>query len=356
VQPLDGDRTVGDVALRLEVAAPGADEDLALAYQHRPALFFDRGERFRTPLNVDAMLASGAVDLCDDRQPLVARCTTVHDAQDLHNGATHLAFDTEEVAAATTQTAIYVHVAEDLQTPGLKDLDYWWYLPDNPANSASGAMCGAGLVIPEVTCFDHQSDWEGVTVIARPGSAAPVAVHYAAHAHVVRYPWPMLEAAWRRPRFAAQRQGIDITRRPLVFVARGTHAAYPDRCRSASCDEPGAFNENRHGGERAWPGNDDAVCASLCLDVLPTHDHGRAPAQWNAFEGFWGTPRCVAVAFCSASNAPRSPGQQGRYQHPWCWTGRAPRFGAQSLKPPPPCLEPEARAALRARAGGALPE
>ena len=29
-------------------------------------------------------------------------------------------------------------------------LDYWWYLPDNPANTAQGAMCGAGLVIAGV--------------------------------------------------------------------------------------------------------------------------------------------------------------------------------------------------------------
>jgi hypothetical protein len=343
VQSLAGDRTVGDVALRLEVTAPGADEDLALAYQHRPALFFDGGERFRTPLNIDAMLATGAVDLCDDRQPLVARCTTVHSSQDLYNGDTHLSFDTEEVARKTQQTAIYVHVADDLQTPGLKDLDYWWYLPDNPANAASGAMCGAGLVIPEITCFDHQSDWEGVTVVVRPGNPTPVAVHYAAHKHVVRYPWSILEPAWRGPRFARAREGIDITRRPLVFVARGTHAAYPNLCRAASCDEPGAFNENRHDGGRPWPGNRDAVCASLCVDVLPTHERGASPAQWNGFDGYWGTPRCVAVAFCSSSKAPKSPGLQGRYNHPWCWTARAPRFGALTLKAAPRCLEPAKR-------------
>ena len=43
-------------------------------------------------------------------------------------------------------------------------LDYWWYLPDNPARAGKGAFCGAGLVIPGVSCFDHQSDWEGITV------------------------------------------------------------------------------------------------------------------------------------------------------------------------------------------------
>jgi hypothetical protein len=35
------------------------------------------------------------------------------------------------------------------------------------------AFCGAGLVIPGITCHDHQSDWEGLTVVvdrARDGS------------------------------------------------------------------------------------------------------------------------------------------------------------------------------------------
>jgi hypothetical protein len=57
-------------------------------------------------------------------------------------------------------------------------LDYWWYLDGNPARVAGGTSCGVGLSLPGKTCFDHDSDWEGITVVLE-GSAAdavPVAI------------------------------------------------------------------------------------------------------------------------------------------------------------------------------------
>jgi hypothetical protein len=337
-------KATAELAVELAQLAPTAEQDFALAAQHRPALFFDTDEGTPTTYNVDRLIESGKMKLCKGGQSQDSLCLKLTRPQQLRSEAGRLTFDPDELKAITEDTTVYVnvrHTGNDVAESIY--LDYWWYFPYNPARAGDGALCGAGFNVAGMTCFDHQSDWEGVTVVVRPGNPTPVAVHYAAHKNIVRYPWSILEPAWRTARFATARQGIDISRRPLVFIGRGTHAAYPNLCRATSCDEPGAFNENRHDGGRPWPGNDDAVCASLCLDVLPTHERGVSPAQWNGFDGYWGTPRCVAVAFCSSSKAPQSPGLQGRYNHPWCWTGRAPRFGALSLKAAPKCLEPAKR-------------
>ncbi|MDQ3677761.1 MAG: hypothetical protein M3401_13345 [Actinomycetota bacterium] len=168
VQALAGPRTLGDVALRLAVNSPTSDEDLSLAGQYRPLLLFDDGERGARPLNVDSLLARDEFDLCGDHQ-LRVNCSDVHSWRDLRNGAYRLSFDTNTLKAATDDTMIYVHVTR--HRTGRRDLvylDYWWYLPDNPTNAGEGGLCGAGLIIPEVTCFDHQSDWEGVTVAIDP--------------------------------------------------------------------------------------------------------------------------------------------------------------------------------------------
>ena len=262
-------------------------------------------------------------------------CRTVHGAGDLRNEFGNLRFDTKAVAGADVATRVYVHAVTRADRT---DLDYWWYLPDNPARSARGAMCGAGLVIPEITCFDHQSDWEGVTVVLDTASGEPVGVHYAAHDRVVDVPWEMLQAAWRAPRYA--RWAAAAADHPLVFVARGTHAAYPVACDEPPCAAKGTlFDDNAHDGGSAWPGNTD--CAGPCVGALPTRGPTAPPASWNGFDGTWGTAVCLARVYCSRSPAPRAPGRQGRYRRPWCFSYRAralaPQLSIVRAAPPADC-------------------
>ena len=307
------------------------------AIDHRPLLLFDRDEPFDRPLDVDGLLATGLVELCPGGEGLLADCRTVNGAGDLRNGFGNLRFDTKAVAGADVATRVYVH-AVTRPGQGRTYLDYWWYLPDNPARSARGAMCGAGLVIPEITCFDHQSDWEGVTVVLDTGSGEPVGVHYAAHDRVVDVPWEMLQAAWRAPRYARWRSAA--ADHPLVFVARGTHAAYPVACDEPPCAAKGTlFDDNAHDGGSAWTGNTD--CAGPCVAVLPTRGPAAPPASWNGFDGTWGSAVCLAGVYCSRSPAPRAPGQQGRYRRPWCFTFRAralaPSLAIVRAAPPAAC-------------------
>jgi hypothetical protein len=284
----------------------------AAAIEHRPILLFDTGERFRTPLDVDKMLASGDVELCPQGDGLLASCRALARASDLRNGVGNLRFDTQQIQDAGLPTTIYAHAVPDRLHPGWTDVDYWWYLPDNPANTALGAMCGAGMVIPEITCFDHQSDWEGVTVVV-DGAGNPVAVHYAAHSHVIDVPWPALQAAVRAPALQRFARYGDLTKQPLVFVARGTHAAYPVPCRLSTCNGDSAFEDNSHDGGNPWP-----CTGTACVAPFPRTAAG-GNASWNAFDGRWGSAVCVAKVYCARSHAPRAPGRQGRFMRPWCF-------------------------------------
>jgi hypothetical protein len=315
--------------LRVTSTAPAPPQERAIpaaavtgpvsqaAIDHRPILLFDSDERFRTPLDVDGMLRSGDVELCPQGNGLLADCRTLSSAADLRNGFGNLRFDSQQIQDAGLATTIYAHQVPDRLHPGWTDIDYWWYLPDNPADTARGAMCGAGLLIAEITCFDHQSDWEGVTVVV-DRDEQPVAVHYAAHSHVVDVPWTTLQAALTGPALRRFADRPDAAARPLVFVARGTHAAYPLPCSTAVCSGDEVFEDNSHDGAHGWP--EGVPCSNDgCVSAFPSTAGGARRASWNAFDGHWGSAICVAGVYCARSNAPRAPGNQGRYRRPWCY-------------------------------------
>jgi lysophospholipase L1-like esterase len=326
---LTGPRTTTDLALRLAVTSRTSDEDLALAAKYRPALFFDSSEAYPEPLNVDRILASGKMSLCDRGQALRTLCPAVHSSADLHNGADHLEFKPEDIAGVKADSTIYVNVTRSgNDARNAIYLDYWWYFPNNPAGAGGGALCGAGFVIAGLTCFDHQSDWEGVTIVLdgdAPGKP-PLAVSYAQHDGVVRYTWPALQRLWDggdRDRFGKRvKTGI----RPLVFVANGTHASYPTSCAERHCRVGGVpgipatrpIKEASHDGLKEWPPAEAASCPTFCLSALPTRNGGADAARWNAFSGFWGTKNCVLGIVCASSKPPQSPGLQDRYERPWC--------------------------------------
>ena len=319
--------TTTDLALRYGVLKPSATQDLALAVAHRPALFFDDGERFRTPLNIDAVLASGTLRQCRRGQPIQRSCATVHGADDLRNDNGYLTFDAAAVAKAGRDSRIYAHVTHTgNDAPDAIYIDYWWYLPDNPTGAVGGALCGAGFTLAGRTCHDHQSDWEGVTVVldAADPAGTPLGISYAQHDGTSRYTWTAAEHQWAQERVDLTE--IDTNVRPLAFVARGTHAAYALSCDHARCTETGArdihggkaaFKENGHDGHRPWvDGNADDHCNGTCVELLPTN--GDEAARWNAFDGAWGSQSCVLRTICTASKPPVSPSFQNRYRQPWC--------------------------------------
>jgi lysophospholipase L1-like esterase len=331
--------------------SPTAAIDLALAVAHRPILRFDTHEPVHRPLDVDELFSRGLFSMCEGGQKLRDRCVQIHDADELRTGFNHLAFDTHALAGADVHSRIYVHVTRTAEqgdsSKGLIDLDYWWYLPDNPAHSGSGAFCGPGFSIGGVTCFDHQSDWEGITVELDAGNPTglPVAVNYAQHDGSVRYTWAALKRVWQITHEEHFAPTDALITRPLVFSARGTHASYPIACGEASCPRnvvptlgnTAVLQDNPHDGSQPWEGITDEACAGACVAELPTRENGAVPAGWNDWSGTWGTANCIMGLFCASAEPPHSPGRQGRYNEPWCTSEAYDFHGRFKKVAVPPC-------------------
>jgi hypothetical protein len=316
-----GQRSVTDAAIQLGADAPSSDADLALAYKHRPLLFFDHGERQGDPMDVDSFLAGGRVELCNDG----GGCEPVTRASQLRNGRTHLriprrsAAERRRFALADEPSRIYVHVTHAPDEPGLAVLDYWWYLPYNDNPVARKGFCGPGFTVAGVTCHEHVSDWEGITVEVdtRSPEPLPTKVRYAQHANVAEYDWPALRTLWGSSNYIGLTAGIDDAgARPIVLVARGSHASYPNVC-GGGCEQPAVhLPEGPHDGAQPWSENTDAACALTCVSPTPVRARGTAAALWNAYEGPWGDRHCLLLVWCDVGSAPTAPAAQERYRDP----------------------------------------
>lgn len=343
-----------EAAVELAINAPTAKADFALAMAYRPILLFDRDEPVPWPLSIAALFNEGRITLCHDHGVTSTECDAepLQSPRGLKNNGTHLRLrlrgshelrqlaraelkaaeeETEESPSAHVPgagSAIYVHPVSLVKNEReLLYLDYWWYLPDNPVGVGGGALCGAGFVIPGVTCQNHQSDWEGMTVVVDRTEAKPriVAVQYAEHSDVVRYSWAQLRERWAGDaRVQALVAGIpDRADRPLAFSAEGTHATYPLPC-GGSCHQVAHpdIGEGPHRGDLPWVGDLTGACGrSSCLQLLPTRAGGAEPALWNAYNGPWGERHCFLTYYCDSGSPPTSPGKQGRYEHPASYDG-----------------------------------
>lgn len=372
LQELDS-QTATDAAFRLAVGAPTSRTDLALATAYQPILLFDRDEPVPRALSISALFTEGSVELCDDTSVLGTDCGSgpILRPRELKSGGTHLRLTTrpprelqrlalDELTrdAATTApaeaagvpgavpegtpppgtspvaaekapgplpgagSAIYVHpVSVNRDHRRLLYLDYWWYLTDNPVGIGGGAICGFGLVIAGVTCQNHQSDWEGMTVVVDRTEAKPraIAVHYAQHDSVIRYGWDELRDYWDNDQRSSEltERIAGASSRPLAYIANGTHATYPFHC--SDCDQVAHSerSEGPHRGGTGWIGNETGACGKAgCLQMLPTHGGGMEPALWNAYDGPWGERHCALTYYCDSGDPPSAPGEQGRYEHP----------------------------------------
>ena len=100
--------------------------------------------------------------------------------------------------------------------------------------------------------------------------------------------------------------------RPVAFVARNSHASYPDVCFGNCRQEVGSLPRPATTG--------DPVGSQPRLRRLPSPlpiDEDGNEASWNAFPGRWGSQECIlAGAYCDLSPAPRGPSFQTRYDEP----------------------------------------
>ena len=281
-------------ALAPAAAAAAPADDLALALKFRPRLLFDVKERWR-PIDVDRFLAEPGDQACP---PLgqgpcapftsVAQLTPQVAYLDMHGtrGDGSDAVPPDLATCAKTRpdlrecdgggrSVIYAHV---VRRGAHTAIDYWWFLRYNA-----------------YSLDRHESDWEGVTVIANRAGTSVVEVHFAAHADVWRYDADV-------PRI--------VGNRVKVYLANGDHAAYPKPCTHLCRQSNPTLPEAHFGGQVSWIGNSAAGCRRACVKLLPTDATG-APASWDAWDGRWGAPTSPAFA------PPRTPAFQPRYRDPF---------------------------------------
>ena len=309
-----------DAALaRVSSAPPDAAE---LAFKYRPLLLYDTDEK-RSPLDADEFLQERGSDgepaheLCTSTGVVFRSCTRIESAADLgppgQDPGSVLALDVNPAPRARdefhdqpTAQRIYYHVDAD-DPDGRIHLDYWILYRYNDSPKFGDHTCLSGLSFKELTCFDHEGDWEGITV-SLTRDRRPQSVVYVGHAWRYRYWWDDLRAL----------RVIDGSR-PRVWVARGSHASYPAPCgRNVSCRQPDSdIPDGDRDGRKEWPLNRDGVCrAADCLRQLPIGPDGRI-ASWNGFAGYWGAARCTAgTQLCTRSQGPETPPFQGRYADP----------------------------------------
>jgi hypothetical protein len=313
-----------------------------LAAQYRPVLKFDSDERWR-PLNVDSFLletirGAPAQRLCDGEQEDDLHCTPITSPLQLPaepndpKAYVDLAgkqlggddYASPQLAECPSQpaglkdcddgprSAIYYHAVD---ANGHYYVDYWWFLRYNRFEKSNANELCKSVLTRDSTCFDHEGDWEGVTLVLSKDDTKTDRVefvNYAAHEGVFRY----------RP--------VQITRdglRPVVYIANGSHAAYPFAC-PKGCKQVNklfghALPEDNTDGKGDWGRNADADA----LLPLPT-------GSWAAFAGFWGSRTCDdAFGSCTFGVPPRSPSQQRRFGSAWCYSGIGLRLTCDGKMP-----------------------
>jgi hypothetical protein len=298
-----GDARAPDADWRSDVEPAQAVPDAVLAQQFRPHLMFDYNEEWR-PLDVDRFLQEGHHVLCTEPPEGVSsmslferaralfdtpeECHTIRRAVELlaplssrthrwldingrHGGrpakrlslqcnlanAVHIRLQDCDAGPAA---ALYYNV---VRRGTVAAIDYWWFFRFNDSDPGG----------------DHQADWEGLVVtvdLARPGTFTSVS--YPAHNG----------APWRYPREILRCDGgllgsCGTAARPLgshvhVFVANGSHAAYPAPCSRGwlgSCGQNSLLPERGFDGRLPWTLNAGAL--------LPLRDH-----KWYEWPGKWG--------------------------------------------------------------------
>jgi Vacuolar protein sorting-associated protein 62 len=164
---------------------------------------------------------------------------------------------------------VYGHAAVDAD--GDQWLQYWFFYFYNDFNLI-GSIIKAGL---------HEGDWEMIQLRIRDG--APDRAVYAQHNHAEGRDWRQVDVA-------------PGTQRPIVYVARGSHASY---------FEPGTHWTG------VWFDHADAKRRSpeLALEVIDDDAHG-----WVRWPGFWGDTKKDANP--ASADSPRGPAAHLQYDDP----------------------------------------
>ena len=259
-RPLDRDDADRD-------GLPDALED-ALAVRYAPVVVLAPGEHHR-PASTRWLLARVAPPGMSGSD--VARALLAGRLQLAH------AEFSDEVRAGSADPhdwVTYVHVYP--RVDGGINVQYWFFYPYNRAP----------------LFFDHEGDWEHVTVDLAPGGA-PRAVYFSEHGNNS----PGVYRAW-----------ADVRRlgdHPIVLSARGTHASYPDQSSVAWFDHASQCRDVEACADPVWRTWQAGGLANV-------GERGATFGEGDvlAYAGRWGGDG----HFLRSRAAPESPPHQGGFQ------------------------------------------
>jgi hypothetical protein len=169
------------------------------------------------------------------------------------------------------------------------DLQYWLWYPFNPYRAAPGLW--------QV----HEGDWEAVSVIVDL-AGRPLHVGYSQHSRGVRRDWA-----------GAPKQGT----RPLVYVALGSHANYPDvgiHLFDPRVVEKLLISIIRQGGGRPIDRTGRGRVVRPALAPV-----NRVDPSWMRFAGQWGEDQYLRVPGgqpVAAGGGPRGPAFHDQWRRP----------------------------------------
>jgi hypothetical protein len=296
--------------------------DAQLALQFRPLVRFDNSEDWR-PLNLDRFFAerdpatmAAYHQVCDGAacMPIttvsgLAAHPTASTHLDVHGSSSEANYHSPDPACNSTArprrdcgsgptNATYVHIVPPLSPAGYKYFDYWFFYRYDYVGQ---------VVI--ANAFNHEGDWENVTVGVRPGALTTFDyVTFSQHGSHYSYLRQNLQCdvgGSSSCGTAAAPRGTRV----WDFVANGTHANYATRCSElffGYCRQANGITPDRgHDGAKPWAANGDAMI--LQTMPQPTGTWGTGTGTWSDWPGTWG-----------ASGGPASPGNQNpHFTTPW---------------------------------------
>jgi hypothetical protein len=190
-------------------------------------------------------------------------------------------------------------------------LQYWFFYFYNDFNLI-GNIIKAGL---------HEGDWEMIQIRLR--DEQPDRAVYAQHKGGESRDWRQVDL-------------VPGTERPIVYVARGSHASYFE----PGTHWTGAWFDYADGKRRS---PDQTV--EIVADGTPEWD-------WVRWPGTWGDTRASGINPLD-SDSPRGPGRHDQWDHPLSLVETAAAHAAAAAKLPPRPLPPPApRVATRWSAKG----
>lgn len=315
----------------------------SIAQQFRPVLLFDSGETWR-PLNVDLFLAEGlrfpgqGSKVCGNMGDVLALCPDVLGAatlQQVQGGYPHLVpfynpawaiqgapgYASPDPACRTTvwldcdtgpSSAYYYAVKQGSDNETY--YEYWGFWRYNQWDRP----------VSNGIQDDHEGDWDSHVAVATHGTNPRTFdfVAFAAHDGYWRYLRGATTCDWSSNPGSCGTEAAPAGDRVNVYVAQGTHAAYPQPCSSDPClqtDGTGDSLKPDNAYDGAWPwGNNDVASALLEMPATGgwTNPSDTSQGTWTDWPGHWGTTLSDGEV---GAPSPASPGNQANYKDPASW-------------------------------------